>query len=63
MITTSPIASRLAAVRRELESRDLDAYLVPTEDPHQSEYVPECWRRREWISGFTGSAGFALVGE
>jgi len=39
----------------------IQAYLVPGSDPHQSEYVPECWRRRAYVSGFTGSAGEALV--
>jgi Xaa-Pro aminopeptidase len=56
-------AERLAALRLRMEQQGLDAWIVPSEDPHQSEYVPSCWRRREWISGFTGSAGFAVIGK
>lgn len=52
---------RLARVRELMRREGLDAWVVPTADPHQSEYVPTCWRRREWISGFTGSAGTAIV--
>lgn len=39
----------------------LDAFIFPSTDPHQSEYVPERWKGREWISGFNGSAGTAVV--
>lgn len=39
----------------------LDAYLIPSTDPHQSEYVPALWQRRAWISGFDGSAGDVVV--
>ncbi|MBK7974344.1 MAG: aminopeptidase P family protein [Deltaproteobacteria bacterium] len=59
--TTTSIAARVAALREALASRDLAAYLVPTSDAHQNEYVPDCWQRRAWISGFTGSAGLAVV--
>ncbi len=52
---------KIAALRRLMEKNRLTAYLVPSTDPHQSEYVPECWRRRPWLSGFTGSAGDVLV--
>lgn len=52
---------RVAALREQMEHHQLDAYLVPSSDPHQSEYVPECWQRRTWVSGFTGSAGEVLV--
>jgi len=55
------IAARLDALRQAMAGRQLAAYVVPTSDPHQSEYVPAVWRRREWISGFTGSAGTAVV--
>lgn len=40
-----------------MKERELDAYIIPSEDQHMSEYVPECYQRRKWISGFTGSAG------
>jgi Xaa-Pro aminopeptidase len=55
-------AERLEQLRRLMDERGLDAWIVPSEDPHQSEYVPSCWQRREWISGFSGSAGFAVIG-
>ncbi|MDD5089089.1 MAG: aminopeptidase P family N-terminal domain-containing protein, partial [bacterium] len=57
------IRDRLAALRQLLKQHKLHAYLIPSTDPHQSEYVPEFWRRREWISGFTGSAGDCIVAE
>jgi len=44
-----------------MEKHELAAYLVPSADPHQSEYVAACWRRRAFISGFDGSAGTAVV--
>jgi Xaa-Pro aminopeptidase len=56
------IADRLTALRRLMAERGLDAWIVPSEDPHQSEYVPAWWCRREWISGFTGSCGLAAIG-
>ena len=52
---------KIAALRQWMKKQGLAAYLVPTEDPHLSEYVPDCWRRREWLSGFTGSAGDVIV--
>ncbi len=55
------IEEKLAVLRRELEARNLDAYLVTGSDPHQSEYVAPRWRTREFISGFTGSAGTVVV--
>jgi Xaa-Pro aminopeptidase len=56
-----PIEKRLSALRARMEKAGLAAYVVPTADPHQSEYVPECWQRRAWLSGFTGSAGMLIV--
>ncbi len=55
------VNEKLAALRREMELRGLAAYIVPTADPHLSEYVPEHYRFRHWISGFTGSAGTVVV--
>ena len=43
-----------------MEAKKLDAYVIPSEDQHMSEYVPECYQRRRWISEFTGSAGTGL---
>lgn len=55
------IARKLQGLREELRERGLDGYLITGTDPHQSEYVPLRWRTREFISGFTGSAGTVVV--
>ncbi len=52
---------RINALRNELRRQNLDAYIIPTNDPHQSEYVADHWKSREWISGFTGSAGTVVI--
>ncbi len=52
---------RLAQLRALMAAHRLDAYLVPSTDPHGSEYVPDCWQRRPFLSGFTGSAGDLVV--
>jgi len=52
---------KIAALRRHMGEEGLSACLVPSSDPHQSEYVPEPWKRRAWLSGFDGSAGEVLV--
>jgi Xaa-Pro aminopeptidase len=44
-----------------MAKQKIHAYFVPSTDPHQSEYVPACWRRRAWLSGFTGSAGDVVI--
>lgn len=59
MPTTIP--ERLAALRDALASYNVDAYIIPSSDPHQSEYVASRWKSRKWISGFTGSAGLVIV--
>ena len=43
------------------DGKSVDAFIIPSEDPHMSEYPPECDARREFISGFDGSAGTAVV--
>ena len=53
---------KIAALRSLMFSSGISAYYIPSSDPHQSEYVPTCWQRRQWISGFTGSAGDVLIG-
>ena len=53
--------ARLARLRDAMRQHEIAAYLVPSSDPHQSEYVPEHWARRQWTSGFTGSAGDLVV--
>jgi len=50
-------------LREEMSRAGVDLYLVPSSDPHQSEYVPLCWQRRLYVSGFTGSAGEVLIGQ
>ena len=56
-----PIPPRLAALRQAMAAHNVAACLVPTADPHLSEYLPDHWAAREWLSGFTGSAGTLLV--
>lgn len=55
------INERLEKLRNLMRERNIDAYIVPTSDPHQSEYLSDYYRTREFISGFTGSAGTALI--
>jgi len=55
------IEERLAWLREELQREHLSAFIFPTTDPHNSEYTADHWKGREWISGFTGSAGTAVV--
>jgi len=55
------MSPKLDDLRRLMKRRRIDAYLVPSSDPHQSEYVPEGWKRRQFMTGFTGSSGDALV--
>ena len=57
----SPVPARLALLRGAMVREDLAAYLVPSADPHLSEYLPERWQARRWLSGFTGSVGTLVV--
>jgi len=52
---------KLSSLRALMARRGLEAYVVPSTDPHQSEYLPEFWQRRRFLSGFTGSAGDVVV--
>ena len=54
-------AQRLSNLREVMKREHLDAFVFPSTDPHNSEYVPDRWKGREWLSGFTGSAGTAIV--
>ncbi len=54
------IPERISALRALMEERGYDVYMVPTDDFHQSEYVGEHFKVREYITGFTGSAGTAV---
>src|SRR5690349_15252069 len=56
-----PRSQRLARLRTELASRHLDGFIVPRADEHQGEYVPPRGQRLAWLTGFTGSAGLAIV--
>ena len=61
MAPVSSSSARLEALRKLMQERNLQAYFVPSEDAHQSEYVAKWDARREFLTGFTGSAGFAIV--
>lgn len=52
---------KLSALRKNMKKRGLDAYIIPSSDPHKSEYVTKRYESRKWISGFTGSAGTIVV--
>lgn len=55
------VKERVAALRAWMKEKELDAFVVPTSDPHNSEYTADHWKCREWITGFDGSAGLAIV--
>jgi Xaa-Pro aminopeptidase len=58
---TSPIRLRLTQLREAMAAADVHALLVPSADPHLSEYLPARWQGREWLSGFTGSMATLVV--
>jgi Xaa-Pro aminopeptidase len=58
---TKPTPLRIAALREAMQQHGVAAVLVPSADPHLSEYLPEHWQARAWLSGFTGSAGTLIV--
>ncbi|HUB90244.1 MAG TPA: aminopeptidase P family protein [Dyella sp.] len=58
---SNPIPARIAALRDMMARHGIAACLVPTADPHLSEYLPAHWQARQWLSGFDGSAGTLLV--
>lgn len=55
------VSERVEALREKMLERGIEAYIVPTSDSHQSEYVADYYKTREFISGFTGSAGTAVI--
>lgn len=57
----STINNRIAALRVHIAQEQIQAFIIPSTDPHLSEYVAPHWQSREWISGFTGSAGTVVV--
>lgn len=58
---TSSIPARLTQLRAAMRAQKLDAYIIPSADPHLSEYLPERWQGRRYFSGFTGSVGTLVV--
>lgn len=62
-LTLNDVNMRLAALRQQMKEQSIDVLVIPTADPHLSEYLPIHWRSREWFSGFTGSAGTLIVGQ
>ena len=60
-MSNETIKGRLKALRQLMLREHLDAFIFPSTDPHHGEYVPDHWKGREWISGFDGSAGTAVV--
>ncbi|MFC0819802.1 aminopeptidase P family protein [Moraxella marmotae] len=55
------VTQKLAVLREAMKSQGLDAWIVPSADPHLSEYLPEHWQARVYFSGFTGSVGTLVV--
>ncbi len=55
------VNEKILELRKLLDIYGLDAYIIPSPDPHMSEYVADHWKARSWISGFTGSAGTFVV--
>lgn len=55
------INQRVAKLRSLMKEKNIDCYIIPSFDAHQSEYVANHWKSREWITGFTGSAGTAVI--
>ncbi|MGO2131822.1 MAG: aminopeptidase P family protein [Halomonas sp.] len=58
---TFPAAQRLAGLRKAMQKHDMDAWWLPSSDPHSSEYLPEHWAGRAWLSGFDGSVGTLVI--
>ena len=58
---TSPARLNIERIREVLEKNGCAAALIPSSDPHLSEYLPERWQGRQWASGFTGSVGTLIV--
>ncbi|RZL03774.1 MAG: aminopeptidase P family protein [Rubrivivax sp.] len=63
MTSPSTIPQRLSALRQHMRQQGWHACLVPSSDPHLSEYLPDRWQTRAWLSGFTGSSGTLIVAD
>ncbi len=55
------IEQRVTLLRATMQNEELAGFIIPTGDPHNSEYTPDYWKIREWLTGFNGSAGTAVV--
>ena len=55
------VSSNVASIRHWLNIENVEAIIIPSTDPHNSEYTPEHWKVREWATGFNGSAGTAVI--
>ena len=55
------VSDRIAALRALMKKKGIDAYMIPTDDYHASEYVGEYFKCRQYMTGFTGSAGTAVI--
>jgi Xaa-Pro aminopeptidase len=61
MTTNSAISTRIKELRTAMEKHGIDAFIIPSSDPHQSEYVCDHWKSREYFSGFTGSSAYLVL--
>ena len=59
--SSSPIPARIQQLRLAMSEAGMDAYIIPSADPHLSEYLPAHWQGREHFSGFTGSVATLIV--
>jgi len=55
------ICNRISMLRAEMKKQGISACIIPGTDPHASEYLADCWKEREWITGFDGSAGTVVI--
>lgn len=60
-MSKNAVNSRLESIRSLMKREGINVYMVPNFDPHLSEYPPERWNTRKWVTGFTGSAGCAVI--
>lgn len=58
---SNQINTRITLLRNIMRAKNLQAFIIPSTDAHMSEYIPEHWESRRWISGFTGSAGTVVI--
>ena len=61
LVAPCPCVARVTLLRKELLSQNLDGFVIPVADEHQGEYLPKCAQRLRWLTGFTGSAGVAII--